>query len=251
MPSDRSAASFSLSVDLHASSSPEAIERLAQSLRQFEIPATWAVADPDAVASLAPLSRPSAQLEIALLTDRSRWQAAGDSHRFLADIARQIARAAARGLNVSTLAVRDFELREHADLLTGAGVRTLRTAGSPSARLSGSYPPPVDRGGLLRVAATARIPTQSAWGWNSSSAGLGRLLEASIGERASTHWVIDADRLERGGRSVRRQLEAWLADVAAARDDGRLRLSTLAGLASALRSQTPPRRQFRSILRAA
>lgn len=251
-------AQLSLSVDLDGGATPQplkfdgelgrVVSKLQSLATHWDIPLTWAASEPHLVVAARGWLKLPQRHTWALRADRS-WAGAG-VERFSRELRRRQELAREAGISIVTLALGDLQSREYLDHANKNGIEVLRTAGSPSTRLAGDFPAPSHRLGVLRVPTLARIPAVSHWGWSGAGRGLNRLLQAGINQAATTHWVIDAQRMVGSSATSLRQLDRMFEDAAAARDTHRLRIDTLEGLAVAARPQAI-RRQARSILRAA
>lgn len=257
MPADAGRAHFSFSIDLAPatdSSDRTALSEITQGLlrivQRHGVPTTWALSDWSNSSLLAQMSQIALGQEFALLADASWASPQGGAQRFGRELLRRVESARNSGWDLVTLALHGTEVREHADLVSRAGLRVVRTASSASARLDGGFPPPSLRQGLCRVAPIARVPAKSHWSWNLTGRSNRRLLQAAVRDQAHVHFVVDAVRLMDSPAAGLRQVEQLLADAVVARDANQLALGTLADVARRMQP-VRVRRQSHSILRAA
>ena len=94
--------------------------RLAQLFSKYQVPATWAVADPAVSAATDRLVAANLAHEIAILGDRTWVGREAGRTRFAKELSRRVMRGRGAGLNVSSLLLRDVELEDNLDLLARA-----------------------------------------------------------------------------------------------------------------------------------
>ena len=227
----------------------EAAGHLLRELNRLDISATWAV--PELTAELTAQLQSSGQ-EIALVADESWASREAPRAEFVRELKRHLQDATARGISLSTLALRGFALTDHTDLLIKRGFTAVRTLplerdaarGRSASRWgrSQSPGPHAIRFGLWETPASVVLAKNGSGG---AARRLRRLLETDD----SIHAVIDLPSLSTS-RGALEHITTLLSVAAKLRDSGQMRIESVSQLAARL---TSPRqnRPARSILRAA
>lgn len=218
-------------------------------LNRYEIPATWAVADPRMSVATESILAAAPGHEIAVLGDRSWIGPGAGKTRLARELLRRFDAARHAGIPVHTLATRNVASVADTDLLVAHEVRAIRNppvAAASDARRLASAPL---RYGIWQAPAALAIPGPGAW-WAPASWPLTREINLTIARRSTLHLAIDAGQLVDRGSNSLGILEAVFKYVAARRDSGKLAIRTIGQLAEqalAARGSIPTR----SILRPA
>ncbi len=227
----------------------EAAGHLLRELNRLGITATWAV---DELAADLTAQLQSSGQEIALLADAawaSREAPRAESAR---ELKQHLQDATARGIPLSTLALRGFALTDHTDLLVKRGFTAVRTltgerdaARGRSASRWGRSPAPgphAIRFGLWETPATLGVA-------RNGSSGAVRRLRLQLESDDYIHAVIDLAGISESHRALE-HITGLLSAAAKLRDSGQLRIDSVSQLTERL---TAPRRNrpAQSVLRAA
>jgi hypothetical protein len=223
--------------------------QLLSMLHRYEIPATWAVADPRMSVATESILTAAVGHEIAVLGDRS-WIGPGAGRTRLGrELFRRFDAARHAGIPVHTLATRNVATVADTDLLIAHEVRAVRNPPVASASQARRQPAAPLRYGIWQAPPALLIPAPGAW-WMPASWPLKSEINRTIARRGTLHLAIDAVQLVDQGTSALATLESALKHAAARRETGKLAIRTLGQLAEqalAARGSVPTR----SILRAA
>lgn len=221
----------------------------------YQLPATWAVADPAVSAATDRLTVSGSTHEIAVLGDHSWVGAEAGRSRFAKELHRRVQRARATGLPLTTLVTRDAYPDDHADLLVKQGMTAVlgpiergKSTLWPQAKVT---LPRSLKFGLWEISGTQRLPVESrSWLGGSGYLAAKRGIDRAAADCAVYHVVIDALQLARSGVSGLRVVEKFVRYAVRRREQRKIITETLASLArrlSGVRQSTPAR----SILRPA
>jgi hypothetical protein len=240
---------FTLSVDLELDplrhsrnqqkSLEEVTEDLVRLLGRYQIPATWAVADPAVSAATDVLLAVNAGHEIAVLGDPTWVGAESGRARFARELARRVSHGRAAGLQISTLALRGAELADHLDLVVKQEITAVRSSYvEPS---NGWFTraviqqPAALRFGLWEIPTSIRLPGVSCWKLGGGGGRRARNgVNQAIAAQGVFHVQVDALSLADRGPLAQRKLEQILRHVALCREATTLELATLAQVAQRL-----------------
>ncbi|MEX0678167.1 MAG: hypothetical protein WD063_13880 [Pirellulales bacterium] len=230
----------------------ELTARLLELFARYEMPATWAVADPAVSAAREPLAAARSGHELAILGDASWVGRAAGRGRFARELERRAARARAEGWPVDTLVLKTVLPIDHCDLAIKEGIIAARhlsaahSDGSPR-RLQ----PQSLRFGLWAFPVSITLPGTSRWlpGGGGSRAARFAIDEAISG-KGLVHFVVDAPRLAARGRSGVRELVRVVEHAERRRRHGLLEVATLGATARKLARENHGRPSH-SILRPA
>ncbi len=240
---------ISIDVDGDAGRAPHNVLPALEMLHKHQLPATWALADP--ASTLAErIVRDATKHEIGLLGDASWIGRAAGRGRFAHKLAERAQRAAAGGVQVTTLAVVNAHLGDQADLAIKHGITAVRH-GELETKSTRTANGRALHNGLWNFPVGIMLPGASRW--LPGGAGGGRVrsaVEHATSGRAMFHLVVDAGRLAARGRGALRVLDGVLRFVAGRRATGALDVLTMQGAVERLAGQYQAQ-PSRSILRAA
>ena len=228
---------------------------LADLLANYNVAATWALADPAVSAATDRLTHGGAKHEIAILGDRSWVGREAGRSRFARELSRRVTRGRAAGFDISSLLLRDAELDDHLDLVVKQGLTAI-ACGTPTAVRSwlagrSATPPLSLRFGLWSIPTQAALPgRRSLFSLGSPASRVRRSIDAAIVQREICHLSINALAVATKGASALRSIDRVLRHADKRRAQGALCLSTLAATSERLTGgrQSAP---ARSILRPA
>jgi hypothetical protein len=220
-------------------------------LIKFQLPATWAVADPAISAATDKLLAAGAGHEIAVLGDQAWVGSNAGRLRFGRELQRRVTRGRELGLPLTTLALRNASLDAHLDLVVKNGITAVRGAASASQRKTAGDQPQSLYAGLWMMWPSHVLPGNSRW-WP----GGGRIraarrgLEQSAARREVFHLMINGLDLTERSWVALRGIEKIVRRADQLRSQGRLEIATLNDAVTRLTNlrQTVP---ARSILRPA
>lgn len=224
-------------------------QRLIDLFRQFDIPATWAVADPVHSAATERILAASENHELAVRGDSTWVGSKAGRARFARELSRRVLRARAAGLSATTLIPGEAALDDHLDLIVKHGITAVRGMIDHAGTARETAQPHALHFGLWEIPGSLSLPGESRW-----FAGGGRRLRVRRGiDRAITakklfQVVINAPRLSANPKAIR-VVERTLHYARKMRDEQFLDVATLADVAARL-SNTKPSSPTRSILRA-
>ena len=217
--------------------------RVFQLFNTSRLAATWAVSDPARSGAAKTILQASTAHEVAILGDPSWVGRKAGRPRFSRELMRRVHTARSAGVAVSTLSLRQVELRSNFDLLVKAGMTMVRprldtsSAGSSAKLRYGLYRSPVD------------FALASKGGWLASlNASVRRVLRRAVSNSQVVQLAIDLPQIDQMGNRGVHFVHRMLSDVANLRDRGDLQVKTLAELAHGM---TPARRSSgsKSLLR--
>jgi hypothetical protein len=242
-----------VSIDLgSAESSVESAARLelANIVSGLGISASWFDHDPAGSPAIDDILGLRVVQEIGVLADDA-WAESGTSRAvFLRELSRRVARAAASGYQISTLALPKRRLADHHDLLAKQGITALRrepARQSPS-RWAGSLPciwrgdqpresiARLARFGLWHVDVSFRFPSRDRFLLSTAA----RQAERQIGRASGQepfHLALDLPLLSGRGRGAMKLAERILVAVARRQEELSRRVATIRELVTRLADQ--------------
>ena len=226
--------------------------RLLALVGKYELPATWAVADPAVSAATERIVALRAGHEIALWGDATWVGREAGRSRFGRELTRRVVRARAAGLAVSTLVLKTSELEDHCDLAIKQGITAVRhPCLEDAAKNPRRLQPQTLRYGLWSFPVSLELPHASRWLPGGGGGHTARaLIDQAINERGLVQLAIDAPRLAARGYAAERVLQRVLEHAERRRQQGLLDVVTLGNMARKLSSQHHGQ-PSRSILRPA
>lgn len=225
--------------------------QLVDLLGKYQVPATWAVADPALSAATEKLVGAAAGHEIAVLGDAAWVGQNAGRVRFGRELHRRVTRAREIGLPVTTLALRKANLDAHLDLVVKNGITVVRGAEPLSRRTNSVHQPQSLYSGLWFMGPSLALPGSSRW-----LPGGGRIHAATRGLahaaacREVFHLLINGLALTERSWLALHGVERVIRRAVKLRAAGQLDIATLSDTGTRLSSlrQTAP---ARSILRPA
>jgi hypothetical protein len=218
-------------------------------MRELQLPATWAVADPVHSAATEAILTSGVGHEIAVLGDAT-WLGHGAGRvRLDRELARRFDGARRAGIPTTTLALRNVAQVPDLDLLLDHGITAVRGPAVDTAAEARRLAAPPTRFGIWQPPAAWRIPPRRTW-WFPSAWHIGQQIRRHIARGGLLHLEIDAPRLVASSQDEIAVIQAVLRRIAARRDAGALVVKTIGQIASQAlhdRSSVPSR----SILRPA
>jgi hypothetical protein len=213
---------------------------------KWNVPATWAVADPMLSASTEPILRAGGGHEVAVLGDRA-WLGTGCGHDRLArELVRRFTVPGKAGISVHTLVSRNVDPVPHLDLLVEHGVTGI-AAPAADAPAKDHRSSPL-RYGLWQPPQAWRLAPDAPW-WSPTAWQVRRQVQRASRQGGVLHLRIDALALVDAPTTA--PLVHWLlAYLGRARDAGRIEIATIGALAAAALAQRAGR-PSRSALRPA
>jgi hypothetical protein len=202
-------------------------------LARYQLPATWAVADPAISAATDRILGVSAGHEIAVLGDCSWVGRTAGRTRFGNELQRRVTHGRAAGLDIQSLVLRDTDLEDHSDLVVKLGIQSIAVPHKSPNRIFRRS------AGLAHVQQIRfglwRIPVIGAWSKArrifllGRHRGLCKQIAAAAALQAPVVIGVNALDLavQRGGFS---ELDTILKGVARRRDQGSFDIVTQAGL---------------------
>ena len=212
--------------------------QLADLLAQYQLPATWAVADPAVSAATDRILASNPAHEIAVLGDRTWVGPEADRPRFARELTRRVTRGRTAGLAISTLLLRGTELDSHLDLAVKQGITAVaRAEATPGARWFARTRPEIAplRFGLWLLPTQLALPCERDWRvWRSPVRRARTELVRAVGEHEVFHLSINGLAAAESSRSTLRALDRLLVDAARLREEGLLLVETVASTARRL-----------------
>ena len=206
---------------------------LIETLRDFDLAATWAVADPAVSAATAVIRAADAAHDVAVLGDHTWIGPQAGRTRFARELSRRVLAAEAALIDVSTLVVRETVLSDHLDLLVKYGITAVRD--TRTMRLNVPYGAEPVRYGVWRMGATHCLG-DAADGRLGAGWAIRRGLARAAARSEACHLVIDAARLSCAGTGTPRKLQQVLRRIVKLRDREQVSVRTMA---QTVRSLTP------------
>jgi hypothetical protein len=227
-------------------------DRLLVLLAQYQMPATWAVADPAVSAARGRIAASRGGHELAILGDASWVGREAGRGRFARELVRRTARARELGMPISALVLKSALPVDHCDLAIKEGIIAARHPGAAHlAHSADRLQPRTLRFGLWGFPVSLNLPGESRW---LPGGGGTRAARFVIDEAASSQGLvqlaIDAPRLAARGASAVRVLTRVLEHVERRRRHGILDVTTLGATARKLAGENRGE-PSRSILRPA
>lgn len=223
-------------------------------MRELNISATWAVADPALSVATEPILAASAGSsnsghEIAVLGDQA-WLGQGSGRlRLERELERRFGGARKAGIPATTLALRNLDHVVDLDILIDHGITAVRGAAVDTAILARKLASPPIRFGVWQAPAAWRIPPRASW-WMPNAWGICGEIKRAIAAGSLVHLMIDAQRLVESTEHDLATIGRVLRFAATRREAGQLAIATIRQLAEqtlGLRAGIPSR----SILRPA
>ena len=223
--------------------------RLVELTGNYDLPATWAVADPALSVATDSIRAAGPPHELAVLGDQA-WLGFGCGRMRLGrELARRFEGARKAGISATTLALRNIEQVRDLDLLLDHGVTALRAPLVESNALARKLNCPPIRYGIWQAPAAWRIPSATAW-WTPGSWSICREIRRAIVRRSFLHLAIDASRLLDASERDLAIIGKVLRYAANRREAGQLAIETIAQLSMRILAERAPA-PSRSILRPA
>jgi hypothetical protein len=222
---------------------------LVERMRDLQLPATWAVADPVLSAATDSIRLSGVGHEIAVLGDQT-WIGYGTGKlRLERELTRRFEGARRTGIPVSTLALRNVDQLPDLDLLLAHGITAVRGPAVDEAAQARQLASPKARYGIWQAPAAWRIPPRRKW-WIPSAWRIRHEIHQRVARGGMIHLEIDAPRLVDSDQDEIAVIQSVLQRIAARRNAGLLDVRTIGQIATGElqeRSSTPSR----SILRPA
>lgn len=230
----------------------ELTPRLLDLFGQFEVPATWAVADPAVSAARERIVAARGGHELAILGDASWVGRAAGRGRFARELERRTARARAEGLPIETLVLKAVLPVDHCDLAIKEGIIAARHLSASHLRNSPRrLQPRTLRFGLWGFPVSITLPGTRRWWPGGGGTRAARFaIDEAVSGQGLVHLVVDAPELAARGGSAWRVLERVVEHVARRRRHGLLDVATLGTTARRLAGENRGQ-PSRSILRPA
>jgi hypothetical protein len=214
--------------------------RLLELVGKYELPATWAVADPAVSAATERIVSLRAGHEIAISGDATWVGREAGRSRFGRELARRTAHARASGLAISTLILKTSDLEDHSDLAIKQGITAVR---HPETDRAAHNPrrlqPQTLRFGLWSFPVSLVLPHTSRWLPGGGGVRTARaLIDQAICDRGLVQLAIDAPQLALRGFAAECALQRVLQHAERRRRQGILDVVTLGNMANKLSSQT-------------
>ena len=196
-------------------------------LAKYEMPATWAVADPAVSAASERVASLNGAHEIALFGDGTWVGHEAGRSRFGRELVRRAERARAAGFAASTLVIKNAQLDDHADLAIKHGITAVRHVESLADLSARMFRPQMLRYGLWSFPVSCNLPGPSRWllggGGGKSARGL---VDQAIKQCGLLQLAIDAPRLAARGYAALQVLKRVLAHAERRRQQGLLSIAT-------------------------
>jgi hypothetical protein len=204
--------------------------QLLEGMRQHELPATWAVADPALSVATESILAANASHEIAVLGDQA-WVGQGAGRlRLSRELERRFGGARKAGIGATTLALRNVDQLVDLDILLDHGITAVRGAAVNTAQQARKLAAPPIRFGVWQVPSAWRIPPQPAW-WAPSTWSICREIKRAINGSSLIHLEIDAPRLVESSEHELATILRVLRFAASRRDAGKLQIHTIRQIA--------------------
>ena len=231
------------------------VDRVTQDLLQlmgrYQLPGTWAVADPAVSAATECITSHSRGHEIAISGDATWVGREAGRGRFGRELARRVVRGRGAGIALTTLVLNAATLDEHADSAIKQGITAMHQA-VPSADDKAGQRSRAQalRFGLWTFGVTHFFPGRSRWLPGGGGGRAARFaIDQAIAARGLVQLSVDAPALA-ARNGAQRVLETVLQHADRRRRQGVLDVATLAATAARLSDQYRGK-PSRSILRVA
>ena len=221
---------------------------------EFRLPASWAFARPSATRLTGRIMDQPVEHRIGLLAEPHWASPACGRTRYARELTRRIESAAADGIVVSTLALRELADASHLDLLVRNRLVVIRDGLVDRRKsFSGLYLHS-ERYGIWRSRPSTRIPGGTGW-LSPLQSGPQQQLARRLARREVTHLLIDVPALAQRESHCWKRLRKMLGFVRRQIDAGGLTCVPVERLANHLRHDhhrmEPPRRTQATVLRGA
>ncbi len=202
---------------------------LLELFQQQRLPATWAVADPARSAARSGILASTPGHEIAVLGERSWLGRGAGPLRIERELSRRVEGARQVGIPVATLILRNVSEPLDLDLLLAHQIAAVSYPPNSVAAIGPSSGP---RFGVWHAPQAWRLPRTPRWwlplGWQAA----GKLREV-IRQQRILHVAIDGDALVDSDQAGLAQVSTIVGQVARLRQQGKLKVRTLAQLGAA------------------
>ena len=216
---------------------------------KYQIPATWAIAEPGRCGKSDPIVGSSVGHEVAIQGDVV-WKM-DDVNRaaFAGHLSESVARAADREVPVQSLVglkVKD----SHIDLLIRNSISSLRSTSSGHGRTVRWAEPQQIRFGVWDLPESYRFPGPKSWISDLTKLSVQRSIKAAAAKRRPLHLVVDAEGVAESKATHLFVLEGVLECAAKYRHANQLRTETLTNSVKIITAR-PAAKSAQSILKAA
>lgn len=226
-------------------------ERLVDQLNQARLPATWGVFDPVHAAATSVILpagiAAGVDHELAILGDAGWIGSAAGRPRMAKELARRVMQARSKGIDVTTLLLRDADPGDHFDLFVKQGITAVCSIPQTSPKTPRIQQPKTLRYGLWEIGVSAKLPLATSW---FAGRKLIRSIEKTGREGGQFHLLIDAPAICQQGTAAEKSVEGLIGALGRLRDRGLLVAESMA-IAAARLSDLPIATPQRSILRLA
>jgi hypothetical protein len=223
--------------------------RLLALMDEFQVPATWAVAEPADCEATAHILSAHVSHEIAILGDAGWIGEAAGRPAFACNLARRIITAQAAGLAIQVLACRSACVpRTEYDLLVKHNMAVVRQPRRTAGRAIAELQPQPLRHGIWELPSTVEIPQANSW-WGAGARAAKNSIARAAAMRGVAHVAIDLASLAACDSRLR-AAGAVLQAIAEGCNRGMIQSTTLGELGDRL-SRPIQVASARSILRAA
>jgi hypothetical protein len=247
-------AALTISVDLQQDADTRGGDRLVEQLLavfgDYQIPATWALADPASSEIADQILSADAWHEAAVLGDSTWVGRDAGRGRFCSELTGKISALRTKGFSATTLIARDAKLDSHFDLAVKQGITAVSCVRSGESSKPTRSAPVALRFGLWDIPTSCSLPSKSSWPLWSTRGNAKRLIDRAIAQRSVCHLTIDGQSLAANGSSALRNVERILGHIRRRCDQSLVSVQTMASVARMLTGgqQSVP---ARSILRPA
>jgi hypothetical protein len=242
-------AALTISIDLQQGADDRLVEQLLTLFGDYQIPATWALADPTGSEIADKILSADAWHEAAVLGDSTWVGRDAGRGRFCSELTGKISALRAKGFSATTLVVRDAKLDSHFDLAVKQGITAVSSVRSGEPTKPTRSAPVSLRFGLWDIPTNCSLPSKSSWLF--STRGIAkRLIDRAIAQRSVCHLTIDGRSVAAKESSALRNVERVLVHIRRRCDQSLVSVHTMASVARMLTGgqQSVP---ARSILRPA
>ncbi|HEV3137676.1 MAG TPA: hypothetical protein VGZ26_07220 [Pirellulales bacterium] len=216
----------------------EVVGRLLTLLAQFDLPATWAVADPAVSSAAGRIRSMGTSHEIALFGDSTWVGREAARSRFARELMCRAVGSRGAGIEISTLALKGAQLELHADLAVKHGITAVRHSGPQADKSVRQFLPRTLRYSLWSFPVSCTLPGRSRWLPGGGSGHRARtVIDKAINERGLVQLAVSAPELAARGSSSLGVLKRVLAHAQSRRRQGLLEIATVAVTARRLSRQ--------------
>ena len=226
-------------------------ERLVGCLNEARLPATWGVFDPVHAAATSVILpagiAAGVDHELAILGDAGWIGPEAGRPRMAKELARRVMQARGKGIDATTLLLRDADPGDHFDLFVKQGITAVCTIPKAATKTPHIRQPKTLRYGLWEIGVSARLPLATGW---FAGRKLMRAIEKTGREGGQFHLLLDAPAICQQGTAAEKSVERLIQTLGRLRDRGLLVAESMAAAAARL-SDLPVATPQRSILRLA